>query len=222
MIALLLPLLAHAAVDLTKIPSEFCEPAEDLIGDARACEDNQALSQGAQRCYEKLENLERKLGEDAMAIAQAGPKNQRGEMSTGAAEYSFSDRAMVHLIRIARLAQAELEPFPSYLMAPARYYDPSLEDPEAYAENLDCHGGVERRLAEVQKRLAAKVERFEARRREARANQSALRARMGGIDSLSGAGAKGRAGPERMPAPTGASPKSASTITGAAPKKAGK
>jgi hypothetical protein len=164
-----LSLAAEAAADFSKMPVFFCESASDLLRGAKSCGENLRLAQGAERCFQKLENLEKTMGLEGIAIAGSGHESQLSQVNAGSSEYNFSDQAMLHLIAISQLALKEIEPFSDYLLAPTNYYQPSITgpDPATYAKKLDCHGGVESRILSVRRALLAKIAHLQARQKEA-------------------------------------------------------
>lgn len=182
-LALLPALPAHAVGFDHKVPVSFCEPGERVADRIQNCETNTEFRLASSACLEKLNQLERKLGDEAMAIAKAGVETQVGEMHTGDAEYQFSAAAMDHLIAVARLARSELDPYYKYV-APPDVFDGSVDDPFAAADRTNCFGGTNFHIQSMQNEFSGKIARFQQRLAESKKHSKTLKGSVAATNTL--------------------------------------
>jgi hypothetical protein len=153
----------------------FCPAAVDLARGSLQCNDNSKLAAGAAACVERLNALERKLGEEAMAVARGGTQSQAGQVQTGAAQYAFSASTLTRLLAVAKTAWKELETYHDYYLPPDEFYTPaSGADPFAFADSTACEGGNRRKVKAAQEVLRTKVGVYEARLEESRSFERKL------------------------------------------------
>ncbi|MGZ3710389.1 MAG: hypothetical protein ACXVBE_01480 [Bdellovibrionota bacterium] len=182
--------LAHAAVDTSKIPEFFCEPALSVSERVESCVQNRQLTDAANACMAKLNQLESTFGEEAKAISQKDSKNQQGQAGTGKTEYDFSASAMRYLSSVASVGLAQTKEYEDYVDVPDDFFQEDTDDVGALynrANNTDCYGGGKKRLQKVQQDFGSKIAMYKARELQAENMSKTLK---GTVSGFSGSAAE--------------------------------
>lgn len=162
---------AVAATDFKKPPKIFCEPALSVAERTRSCEGNGILLNAAKDCLTKLNDLEKSLGVEAQAIAQAAQASQLGKIKGGTAEYTYSAEALVYLRAIALAAARQVADYKDYVVLPPdaeRESSDNPSDPYGWAWGVDCYGGSKKALDRARQDFTDKIARYDTRLAQAR------------------------------------------------------
>lgn len=153
--------------------ASFCELGEELIKRTPDCSANSSFLIASRSCLEKLEALERKLGADVNAVAQAGADSQQGRNKAGDDSFSRAAEVLLQLSNEGRGALLELSEYPKYVVVTDLFADPNA-DPFENIMRRECYGGVLRRLEADRETLQRKLLRFQERRLEALNHKNTL------------------------------------------------
>lgn len=211
-LVLTLPALAANPIYLNKPPRQFCESGARLGAAAKNCEGNKIFMQAAEQCWQKLEDLEKRVTKELEA--RIGMKNaapQNATFQNTKSTYNEGAEALEYMYAVTTLAMKELDDYFDRVVYPEH----SESDEETMSEG--CYRDVVVPLDELADKFQEKQVDIVSRIESANESSGSMTGKDKEIDTAGGAQTKVKSAPSAQ-GPKGKNVRS-SDISGTEDKK---